>query len=81
MWGNKHLNLQIGSSIFKLRWTRMEGGTVFSINWSTDCEQKHFNELKARNKTTFGVYIVCYYFIVKLYAINKSAQWMRRKGW
>lgn len=31
------VNLQIGSSIFRLRRIRMEDGTVFSINWSSDC--------------------------------------------
>lgn len=33
-------NLHTGSSIFMLRRMRIELGTVFSINWSIDCQAK-----------------------------------------
>lgn len=44
-------NLQTGSSIFKLLCRRIEDGTVFSINWSTDCRKKgKFNEQRRVNR-------------------------------
>lgn len=36
----KRQNLHTGSSIFMLRRKRIELGTVFSINWSIDCQKK-----------------------------------------
>lgn len=41
MFSETKTNLQTGSSIFMLRRMRIELGTVFSINWSTDCQKKN----------------------------------------
>lgn len=47
----RRVNLHTGSSIFILRFIRMELGTVFSINWSSDWERNKKTNIQTKKRT------------------------------